>query len=1149
MTDRSSSTAISPAEPAPGALPAKRSLLQCSRPVLRLAGLFVLLAIAPLALLTYFTIHLADRAVVREVNARVRTTSAVTAALLRQQMQGVADLTASYASRPFLINALADGNPAAFDRDAINRQLTQLRAALPGNGGVFLTDTNCRLTNVEPATPAIVDVDFSFRDWCRGVKATGRPYVSEAYQTAIAGTPLVVAAAAMVRVAGGADPGRPLGILAVVYTLDAIRGFADDLAQAQGVQLTITDQRGTVLVGRTSTPDAGALTSAAADPRVRQALAGRSGSTRSATADGEALSAYAPVEAIGWTVTAEVPARQALAGVRQLRVAVLSVAGLLGVVLSGGMVVLARTLRLRREAERALVERGAQSRAILAATDAFVSMDASGIISAWNGQAHQVFGWTEAEALGRPLSETIIPADQRERHQRGMARFLATGDGPILNQRVEITALHRDGRQFPAELAVWPVRSEGRWSFNAFVHDITERKRAESDLATARDQALEASRLKSAFLANMSHEVRTPLNGVLGMTSLLLDTELDADQRQFAETVSTSGEALLGVLNDILDFSKIEAGGVDLESVDFDLRALVEDAVDRLSVAAHQKGVELAASLPADLPGVRGDPGRISQVITNLVGNAVKFTSAGEVLVEVTIEGGDDATVVIRFAVKDTGIGIAAVDHDAIFESFSQADVSSTRSYGGTGLGLAISRQLVELMGGHLEVGSELGQGSTFSFTLPLERGERAPAGSPTASLAGLHVLVVDDNATNRAILMKLLQSWGIRSETAAGAADALPSMAARAAAGEPFDAALLDFNMPDVDGIELARRIGADATLRHVKLVLLTSSVQQAEVGLAREAGIVGFLPKPVRRSQLQECLATVMISQADGLAPVKPSASDRPSTPSSRPVSARSRGTLLIVEDHAVNQAVARVMVEKLGYGCDVANNGMEALEALSGHTYDAVLMDCHMPEMDGFQATEEIRRREDGRRRVPIIAMTAGAPAEGREKCMAVGMDDYLSKPVKADQLEAALNRWLDGDEPRAARGLVDGAPRLVEEEGVLDAAQLGDLRELAASIDDPGFLPRLVDQYLSQVESQLGELRQAAGRGDATVLRAVAHSLKGASATVGASEVAAACAALEQAAAEGSPAAKDLGPIIVAVARATAALRVLVPLSPE
>jgi len=840
MTSRASS----PAEQALGSLPNKRSL-RGSRPVLRLVGLFVLLAIVPLALLTYFTIHLADRAVVREVNARVRTTSAVTAALVRQQMQGVADLTASYASRPLLINALADGNPVAFDSNVITRQLAQLQAFLPGNGGVFLTDTDCRLTNVEPATPAIVGVDFSFRDWCKGVKATGRPYVSEAYRTAIVGTPLVVAAAVLVRVAGGDGSGRPLGILAVVYTLDAISEFADELARAQDVQLTITDQRGTVLVGRTANTGASALTTAAADPRVRAALAGRAGLTRSATADGEALSAFAPVEAIGWTVTAEVPARQALAGVRQLRAAVLSVAGLLALVLSAGIVVLARTLRLRREAERALVERGAQSRAVLAATDAYVSMDATGIISAWNGQAHEVFGWTEAEALGRPLSETIIPADQRERHQRGMARFLATGDGPILNQRIEITALHRDGHQFPAELAVWPVRSEGRWSFNAFVHDITERKRAESDLATARDQALESSRLKSAFLANMSHEVRTPLNGVLGMTSLLLDTELNAEQRQFAETVSTSGEALLGVLNDILDFSKIEAGRLDLASVDFDPRSLVEDAVSLFSVGAHRKGVELAASLPAELPAVRGDPGRLRQIITNLVGNAVKFTSEGEVLVEMTTEGGDDATVVIRFSVKDTGIGIAAVDHGAIFESFSQADVSSTRSYGGTGLGLAISRQLVELMGGELEVGSELGQGSTFSFTLRLERSQSAPAASPSASLAGLHVLVVDDNATNRAILMKLLQSWGIRSETAAGADDALRSMAARVADGEPFDVALLDLDMPDVDGIELGRRIGADATLRQVKLVLLTSSVPQAEVGRAREAGIIDFLTK----------------------------------------------------------------------------------------------------------------------------------------------------------------------------------------------------------------------------------------------------------------------------------------------------------------
>ena len=737
MTD--GARTVSAREQATGSSPSKPRLRR-SRPVLRLVSLFTALGIVPLVLLTYFTIHLTDRAVVREVNARVQTTSAVTAALLQQQMQGVAELTTSYASRPFLINALADGNPAAFDSDAINGQLAQLQAAQPGIGGVFLTDTGCRLTNVEPATPAIVGVDFSFRDWCKGVNATGRPYVSEAYRTAIAGNPLVVAAAAMVRAVGGDDAGRPLGVLAVVYTLDAINGFAEQLARAQGVNLTITDQRGTVLVGPTANADAGAFTSAAADPRVREALAGRAGVVRSATSGGDALSAFAPVEAIGWAVTAEVPARRALAGVRQLRSTVLSIASILGLVLSAGMVLLARTLRLRQEAERALVERGAQSRAILAETDAFVSMDALGTISAWNGQAHEIFGWTEAEALGRPLSETIIPPNQREQHRRGLAHFLATGDGPILNQRIEITALHRDGHQFPAELAVWPVRSEGTWSFNAFVHDITERKRAQSDLAAARDQALESSRLKSAFLANMSHEVRTPLNGVLGMTSLLLDTDLDGDQRRFAEVVSASGEALLGILNDILDFSDIEAGRLDLESIDVDLRGLVEEVARLLRPVAHQKGVDLACRVPADVPVVRGDARRLRQILTNLVGNAVKFTSVGEVVLEMTLDGGDDATVVVRFEVVDTGIGIAPIDQAALFESFSQADVSSTRRYGGTGLGLAISRQLVELMGGQIGVYSELGQGSTFWCTLSLQRPAcetgpldlvRPPAGKP----------------------------------------------------------------------------------------------------------------------------------------------------------------------------------------------------------------------------------------------------------------------------------------------------------------------------------------------------------------------------------------------------------------------------------
>jgi len=704
--------------------------------------------------------------------------------------------------------------------------------------------------------------------------------------------------------------------------------------------------------------------------------------------------------------------------VQRLRSTVLSLALALGLVLLIGIALLARTLRQRRDADQLLREREANTQAILeAATDAFMSMDAAGDITAWNKQAEEVFGWLEGEALGRRLSDTIIPALTREGHERGLTRFLATGDGPVLNQRIEITALHRDGHEFPAELAVWPVRAGDGWSFNAFVHDITDRRRADTELARARDLALEASQMKSEFLANMSHEIRTPMNGVLGMTSLLLDTDLTAEQRVFAETVSTSGEALMTILNDILDFSKIEAGRLDLECVDFDIRGLLEDVASLLSLPAHDKSLELACSLPVEMPGmVRGDPGRLRQIVTNLVGNAVKFTPSGEVLLELIMTDVDDDTVMARVQVVDTGIGIARADHPSMFESFAQADAGTTRRYGGTGLGLAISRQLVGLMGGEIGVSSELGEGSTFWFTIPLRRGRLAPTPTPRAELTERHVLVVDDNATNRVILVRFLRSWGIRSEAVAGGAEALEAMASAAARGEPFDAALLDLNMPGIDGVELARRIAADTTLPPVKMILLTSSGLRGEADRAREAGIAAYLTKPVRQSQLFDCLATVMERTPQV---GSPSTLALPTPPPARPGPA---GHILLAEDNPVNRMVATSMLKRLGFQVDVAIDGAGAVEAARLTRYQVILMDCQMPILDGYEATRQIRSLPTESGRTPIIAVTASAMKSDPQRCQAAGMDDYLAKPLSLMTLAAMLERWApaapEGGSPVAA-----------------------------------------------------------------------------------------------------------------------------------
>ncbi|MCW2775550.1 MAG: hybrid sensor histidine kinase/response regulator [Nocardioides sp.] len=523
--------------------------------------------------------------------------------------------------------------------------------------------------------------------------------------------------------------------------------------------------------------------------------------------------------------------------------------------------------------------------------------------------------------------------------------------------------------------------------------------RSRAELAASRDAALEGSRAKSAFLATMSHEIRTPMNGVIGLTGLLLTSDLDQRQRQYAEGVRSAGNALLAIINDILDFSKVEAGRLELESIDFDLVRVVEEVAEIVAESAQEKDLELLAYCSPELPvALRGDPARLRQLLINLTANAVKFTAEGEVVVRAHLEARAPSGVVVRFEVQDTGIGIATDDRARMFEPFSQADSSTTRRYGGTGLGLAICQQLVTAMGGTIGVESSLGAGSTFWVTAPFGLAEDTTTAPPRRpdELTGLRVLVVDDNQTNRMILHDQLEAWGLSVALTDSGATALTMMAAAGRAGRAFDLAVLDLCMPDMDGLDLARRISADAGLATTGLVLLTSGPDIGDAQ-ARAAGISASLTKPVQLSRLQATLQGVVGNARQAVRPPVAASPTR-------------RGRVLVVEDGEINQLVAAGILEHLGYRVDVVDGGVEALAAMRDATFDAVLMDVHMPGMDGYQATAEIRRIEGDARRTPIIAMTAGAVVGDAERCLAAGMDDYLSKPIDVAAVDAALGRWV-------------------------------------------------------------------------------------------------------------------------------------------
>jgi PAS domain S-box-containing protein len=782
---------------------------------------------------------------------------------------------------------------------------------------------------------------------------------------------------------------------------------------------------------------------------------------------------------------------------------------------------------------------GAAGEILDAVSIAIVAIDDRGSILFFNRAAEKLFGYRADEVLGTSAVALIAPP-YGELFLANVARYVKSGDRRLLETAREAEAVRKDGSRVLCEMTAGEVQIGGRRLFTGFVRDVSERRQAEAALLKAKESAETADRFKTDFLANMSHEIRTPMNAVIGMTGLLLDTDLTAEQRDYVETIRTSGDALLTLINGILDFSKIESGSLALDLEAFDLRECVEESIELVSAQAAEKGLELVFHVDEGIPAVyRGDVTRLRQVLLNLLSNAVKFTPKGEVFLSVGARPLSGSDYELQFQVRDTGIGIPADRTDRLFKSFSQVDSTTTRQFGGTGLGLAISAELVRLMGGTIDVASEVGKGSTFRFTVVapfLQRSGVIRRHQP--SLAGRGLLVVDDNATSRRVLEQYGRSWGMETAGAGSGAEALAIIDA----GRRFDVALVDLLMPGSDGPALVEEIRRRTGASPLPIVLLAplgmrdgagSAAVSAAGGIAAGGGasarpldVVATLTKPIRQKPLHDVLDALFAGDS--------SVSRRRQAEKGLAIRLADRLPLriLLAEDNVVNQKVALKLLEKLGYRADVAGNGIEVLQALRRQRYDVLLLDVQMPEMDGLEAARFIRTEWSDHQRPRILAMTANAMAGDRERCLEAGMDDYVSKPVQLDELQLALEQWG----PEQSRPIPGSQGSTGSDGSTWRASLVARLVELFG-LSEPGqddVAEEIVASFLGDVPVRLAALRASIAAGDSPGTRQAAHALKGMCANVGADRLSGLCKVLE-AEIETSPSLVTSRPLVDAIER--------------